>query len=108
MGMFTGVFQQLILKIDGRVVYLNHYPYLCFGGAWRDPQNAVWALSGHTHTQKEHNSGKDFERLKYMFPTQYDVGVDFNDYKPISFEELSNKINFQVENNTNLMYWANS
>lgn len=108
MGMFEGVFQQLILKIDGRFVYLNHYPYLCFGGAWRGPQTAVWALSGHVHIQRENNSGKDFERLKYMLPTQYDVGVDFNDYKPISFEELSEKINFQVENNTNLMYWVNS
>ena len=29
MSLFEGVEQQMILKIDGRLVYLNHYPFLC-------------------------------------------------------------------------------
>lgn len=108
MDLFERVESQLLLKIDNRYIYLNHYPFLCYGGTWRNPENAVWQLFGHTHLQKENNSGKDFEKLKYAFPTQYDVGTDFNDYKPISFNELSEKINFQVENNVNLMYWVKS
>lgn len=108
MKMFSGVYQQLVLKINNRQIYLGHCPLLCYDGTYRSKEDAIWALSGHTHIQKENNSGKDFERLKYMLPTQYDVGVDFNDYKPISFENLSEKINFQVENNTNLMYWVKS
>lgn len=105
-ALFDSVNMQLQLSIDDRTVYLNHYPFLCYGGVWRNADNTVWQLFGHTHLQKENNSGKDFERLKYAFPTQYDVGTDFNDYKPISYSELSEKISFQVENNVNLMYWV--
>ena len=38
------------------------------------------------------NSGKDAGRLKELFPYQYDVGVDNNNYYPISWEEVKNKI----------------
>ena len=108
MNRFELVTPQMQIEIDGRTVYLNHYPFLCYGGSYRGEENAVWALSGHTHITKKDNNGKDFERLKYLFPTQYDVGVDFNDYKPLSFQEISDKINFQVQNNVNLMYWVKS
>lgn len=97
MGMFAGVFQQLILKIDGRVVYLNHYPYLCFGGAWRNPQNAAWQLFGHIHSGPK-CTGKDCDRLNNIFPYQYEVGVDNNNYTPISWEQVKEKIAYQVEN----------
>ena len=30
-------------------------------------------------------------------PTQYDVGVDNNDYRPISFEEVKYIINQQIQ-----------
>lgn len=96
MELFEGVYQQLILKIDGRFVYLNHYPYLCFGGAWRDPQNAVWQLFGHVHSGPN-SSGKDCDRLNGVFPYQYEVGVDNNNYTPISWEQVQEKIAYQVE-----------
>lgn len=108
MKLFKRVEHQMILKIDGRTVYLNHYPYLCYGGSWRGPENAVYALHGHTHLLKTENSGKDFERMSNTFPYQYDVGVDFNNYKPISWEKVCEKITFQVNNNVNQMYWVNS
>lgn len=96
MELFEGVYQQLILKIDGRFVYLNHYPYLCFGGAWRGPQNAVWQLFGHVHSGPN-SSGKDCDRLNGVFPYQYEVGVDNNNYTPISWEQVQEKIAYQVE-----------
>lgn len=96
MGMFEGVFQQLILKIDGRFVCLNHYPYLCYGGAWRGAQNAVWQLFGHVHSSPS-SSGKDCDRLNNVFPYQYDVGVDNNNYTPISWEQVQEKIAYQVK-----------
>lgn len=96
MGMFEGVFQQLILKIDGRFVYLNHYPYLCFGGAWRGPKAAVYQLFGHVHSGPN-CSGLDSDRLVHLFPYQYDVGVDNNNYTPISWKEVEEKITNQVE-----------
>ena len=57
-------------------------------------------------TTEEKN--KDFEKMKYLFPMQYDVGVDFNDFTPISFKEVKEKIEFQIANNVNLMYWVKS
>lgn len=108
MELFERVEHQMIVKIDDRYVYLNHYPYLCYGGSWRGPENAVYALHGHTHLLKTENSGKDFERMSNTFPYQYDVGVDFNNYKPISWEKVCEKITFQVNNNVNQMYWVNS
>lgn len=96
MKLFDGVFQQLILKIDERVVYLNHYPYLCFGGAWCAPQDAVYQLFGHVHSGP-HNSGKDKGRLNGLFPYQYDVGVDNNNYTPISWKEIQEKITYQIK-----------
>lgn len=32
MSLFHKVSQQMLLKIDNRKVYLNHYPFLCYGG----------------------------------------------------------------------------
>lgn len=96
MRLFAGVYQQLILKIDKRWVYLNHYPFLCYGGSWRGPENAVYALHGHVHSGPD-CSGKDCDRLNILFPYQYDVGVDNNNYTPVSWEEVQEKIAYQIE-----------
>lgn len=94
MELFDGVYDQLTLKIDGRYVYLNHYPFLCYGGAWRNPGNAVYQLFGHVHSGPE-SAGKDTDRLLVLFPYQYDVGVDNNNYRPISWEQVKEMIEFR-------------
>ena len=71
---------------------LNHCPFLCYGGAYRD----TWQLFGHVHTSK-YNTGKDKSRLAYLFPTQYDVGVDNNNFTPVFFEQVKSIIKKQVE-----------
>lgn len=96
MELFDGVYQQMILKIDERTVYLNHYPYLCFGGAWRRPENAVFQLFGHVHTGPNCN-GIDTDRLVNLFPYQYDVGADNNNYTPVSWEQVKEIIQKQVD-----------
>ena len=95
MELFERVEQQMIVKIDNRFVYLNHYPYLCYGGSWRGSENAVWQLFGHVHSGPT-SSGKDSDRLVNLFPYQYDVGVDNNNYTPVSWEEVKSIINNQV------------
>lgn len=107
LNLFKQVSHQMILKIDGRTVYLNHYPFLCYNGSYRDPDSVVYALHGHVHLSKMENTGKDFERMISTFPSQYDVGVDFNNYRPISWEEVCDKISFQIANNVNQIYWVN-
>ena len=86
---------QLQLNIENRSVYLNHYPFLCYGGTWRTPVNAVWQLFRHVHSGPS-NTGKDAGRLKELFPYQYDVGVDNNNYTPISWGEVKCKIENQI------------
>lgn len=95
MELFDRVEQQMIIYIDNRCIYLNHYPYLCYGGSWKNPERAVWQLYGHVHTCPN-SSGADDERMIYKFPYQYDVGVDNNNYMPVSWNQVKEYINKQV------------
>ena len=92
---FKTVQAQQKLLIDGRCVYLNHYPFLCYAGVYRDPAQCSYNLFGHVHSGPD-ASGLDIERLVHLFPTQYDVGVDNNNYTPVSWEEVKSKIEKQI------------
>ena len=89
---FEHVALQMFITVDKQKMYLSHYPFLCFEGGYKD----VWQLFGHVHTRKN-NTGIDAERLQYLYPTQYDVGVDNNDFMPVSFEEVKAIIDRQVK-----------
>ena len=89
---FEHVALQMFIMVDKQKMYLCHYPFRCFEGGYKD----VWQLFGHVHT-RENNTGIDAERLRYLYPTQYDVGVDNNDFKPVSFKEVKAIIDRQVE-----------
>ena len=93
---FESISPQLQINIDGRSVYLNHYPFLCYGGSYRGDRDAVWQLFGHVHSGPL-SSGKDSERLKMLFPYQYDVGVDNNNFTPISWENVKIRIKNNIE-----------
>jgi calcineurin-like phosphoesterase family protein len=86
---------QMLVEIEGRKLYLNHVPFLCYGGTYRDPKGLVYQLFGHVHSGPE-KKGMDIPRMQYLFPTQYDVGVDNNGYEPISWNELNEKIGKQL------------
>ena len=92
MGHFEFVAQQMTIRIDGQTVMLNHNPFLCYGGSYRD----VWQLFGHVHSGSASHTGLDHPRLRMLFPLQYDVGVDNNDFRPVSFVEVKEKIEKQV------------
>lgn len=89
---FETVSMQRYIEIGKQRILLNHNPFLCYGGAYRD----VWQLFGHVHTSP-HNTGLDAPRLHMLFPRQYDVGVDNNDFTPVSFERVKAIIKKQVE-----------
>lgn len=104
--LFQYVTWQMLIEIEGRKVLLNHFPFLCYAGVYREPKKLVYSLHGHVHLKKENPMGEDIERvLKYEFPTQYDVGVDFNDYSPISWLDLNFKIQKQIKENDNMKMW---
>lgn len=104
-NLFESVSEQLTVEIDKKTFILTHFPLLCYHGTWGTEMNVI-NLIGHVHTLKANNSGKDFERLQYLFPTQYDVGVDFNDYRPISYNQVMEKIKYQIEHHTNELHWV--
>jgi calcineurin-like phosphoesterase family protein len=81
---FEHVAMQMLINIGGQRIYLNHYPFLCFGGAYRN----TWQLFGHVHSGPLSKTGKDIPRLSMLFPSQYDVGVDNNGFRPVSFNEV--------------------
>lgn len=83
---FELIKQQMNILIDGWHIYLNHYPFLAFGGAY-NPQRKVGQLFGHVHYAKNAD-GKDCDRMEHLFAYQYDVGVDNNNYTPISWKQV--------------------
>ena len=93
--LFEHVTFQMKIRIEGRAVYLNHVPFLCYGGTYRDPNGLVYQAFGHVHSGPG-AKGLDVDRLSVLFPTQYDVGVDNNNYEPISWNEFNEKISTQL------------
>ena len=86
---------QMFIEVEGRKILLNHYPFLCYAGIYRNPKDLVYSLYGHVHSGPG-KKGLDIPRLVHTYPTQYDVGVDNNNYEPISWAELNLKIQKQL------------
>ena len=93
-ALFDGVFKQLSIQVDKTELLLCHYPFLCYAGRER----GVIQLFGHVHSGPKCDSGIDVPRLTYLYPTQYDVGVDNNNYTPISYSKVMEKIEQQNNN----------
>ena len=89
---FEHVAMQMHIEVGKQRIYLCHYPFLYFEGGYKE----VWQLFGHVHTRKN-NTGNDAERLQYLYPTQYDVGVDNNDFTPVSFGLVKRFIDKQID-----------
>lgn len=104
--MFKDIQWQMHISIDEQPIILTHFPLLCYSGTFS--KRPTWNLHGHVHSRKG-GIGKDDKRCEECcWPSQYDVGVDCNNYTPISFKELQEKMKFQIENNVNFYHWINN
>jgi len=106
--LFKDTKMQMRIEVEGRKIWLNHFPLLCYSGTYRDTESIEYNLFGHTHLSNHlsRNNGKDCERcFNNLFPTQYDVGVDFNEFTPISWKEVDERIKEQINTNQNLKMW---
>ena len=80
---------QAMVIVDGVKIFAQHYPCAAFNGDYH--------IYGHIHTLSDGICyGMDAEALGAMKKTTYDVGVDQNGYKPISFWELCDIIKKQM------------
>ena len=97
-NIFSDAVYQARILIDKQTVYLNHFPFLCFehGDINLYKDNYSIQLFGHVHSGPL-TSSEDVNRLNILFPTQYDVGVDNNNYTPISWTDIKNKIKQQID-----------
>lgn len=86
-NMFEFVGPQLRIIIDNRVIYLNHFPFLCYNNSMK----TNWNLHGHVHSGPN-AKGNEIGRLILRDRGQYDVGVDNNNYRPISYKEIKEKL----------------
>ena len=58
---------------------LCHYPFL----SWNKSLHGSYNLHGHSHNHSDYNFlNREQDRR------QYDVGVDANNYRPVSIEEI--------------------
>lgn len=78
----------LYIQVEKTLIYAQHYPCLAFKG---DIQ-----AFGHLHTLSDGMvHGLDSDVVSKLKFNQYDVGVDQNNYTPISYNQLINIINEQ-------------
>ena len=101
--MFLSVTMQQVVEVGKHKILMNHYPFLTFGGIYRE-KNPVWQLHGHVHL-KQNSKGADMTRLQYALPLQYDVGVDLNNFTPVSFDEIHSIISEQIKTGNNSLMW---
>lgn len=99
---FGGVYDQLEITVDGQRILLNHYPLLTWPHAFG--QHPTWQLFGHVHLRKGVAGSDAFIVEQCCRPTQYEVGVDLNDYRPISFHQLKERIGYQVKYSCNVTH----
>lgn len=80
LGLFESVRDYAEMNWRGQKLVLFHYPIMKWNGMYR----GSWQLHGHIHSK---GSGyNDENRAQGIL--RYDVGVDANGYRPVSFKEL--------------------
>jgi len=80
---------QAMIVVDGVKIFAQHYPCAAFNGNYH--------VYGHVHTLSDGICyGIDGDVKKVMKRTTYDVGVDQNNYTPVSYWQLCDIIRKQL------------
>lgn len=90
---FDDELDQKLIKVVGdpeipeQFIFLCHYPML----SWPQKERGSWNLFGHVHSINNNFNG--CEKLSLQ---QYDVGVDNNNFTPVSFRQVKEIITKQM------------
>lgn len=74
-------------KCPEQYIFACHYPMI----SWPHMEKGSWMVYGHIHTVNGETSFKD-----KLSPSQYDVGVDNNNFTPVSFQQVKEMITKQM------------
>ena len=66
----------------GHRLVLSHYPML----SWNGKARGAIMLHGHIHSRGDRTNARNRDRERPIF--RYDVGLDANDYKPVSRDQI--------------------
>ncbi len=87
-GAFLEVCDYLEVIVNGRMCCLSHYPMLDWNmGSTHlgvPPSEMSFMLHGHIHSQGKASNGDNARAGVW----RYDVGLDANGYRPVSFEQI--------------------
>lgn len=79
---FRAIVDMMIVSVEGIKILACHFPLLAYPTDFH--------VFGHIHTLKDGTChGIDGDVATKLRPTQYDVGVDQNDYTPVSYWQLA-------------------
>lgn len=101
--LFAGVYDQLQIEVEGQRILMSHYPLLTWPHAYGE--HPTWQLFGHVHLRKGITGSDAFIVEQCCRPIQYEVGVDLNGYRPVSFHQLQERIKYQIKNKCNVINW---
>lgn len=66
---------------------LSHYPFT----SWSSKDYGSIMCHGHIHSNRRYNEINQWQKIR-----KYDVGVDANDYKPVSIDYIINFFNYET------------
>lgn len=77
--LFEGIYDFLEVRLDGINVVLMHYPMM----SWPKSRYGSVHLHGHIHSKGDYNLDQKASGI-----LRYDVGIDANNYYPVSLEQI--------------------
>ena len=78
-SLFVSVDSLLEIEDNGKFIVLCHYPFL----SWNKDSHGSYNLHGHSHNHLGYNLQNRANGRR-----QFDVGVDANEFKPVSLEAI--------------------
>lgn len=95
-ALFDEVAPYMQIRMEGRRITLCHYPMLEWQGSRESPEGKEYGYLIHGHI---HNTVSPDYSILYRAPHALNAGVDINDYRPVTFDQL-------VQNNARFDRWA--
>ena len=79
--LFEGIYDFKTVSLYEKYFALMHYPML----SWPKSFHGSYQLHGHIHARSDYNIQNKMDGIR-----RYDVGVDANDFHPVSVEQIIN------------------